>query len=661
MGLPFSLCDRTYAALKTTCCRNLPNATARPASDNGTAPGRSQASAPPRTPIGEILVQSGALAQTDLLKAVALRNREETQIGNILLNHGMVTEAELFGALSQQFGATLVNLHETPPNPNLANMVNLEVCLAENIVPWQHIGGALVIATSRPDRFEVLRAQYPKELGSALMAIAPESDIQHALIETNRDALIERAETRTPEHESCRNWDPKRLLRLTSAGLMALTACILLSPIASFTALCAVAVLTLVMNMGLKLATSYSQIQPYLRRATTTEPAVRPTEMFRLPMVSIMVPLFKEREVAGHLIRRLKRLNYPKELLDICLVIEEDDTTTCDTLDHTILPRWVRIIKVPKGSVRTKPRAMNFALDFCRGSIIGVYDAEDAPHPDQIHHIVRRFHERGPQVACLQGLLDFYNPRTNWLSRCFTVEYSTWFRVFLPGLERLGFAVPLGGTTLFFRRLALEKLGGWDAHNVTEDADLGIRLARHGYRTEIVHTATEEEANCRFVPWVKQRSRWLKGFAITWAVHMRSPLKLLKELGFKKFLGVQILFVGTLSQFLLAPLLWTFWLIPLGVGHPLQNVVGAGTLLTLGIVFLLSELVTIVVGMFAVSDKKHRFLVPWVPTMHFYFPMGTLAAYKAIYELLTQPFYWDKTTHGVFERTEPPISDDPAL
>lgn len=630
-----------------------PAATSRPAALNRTIA--------PRTPIGEILVQSGALSQTDLLTAIALRNREETQIGNILLNHEMVTEAELFGALSQQFDATLIDLRATPPNPNLTGMIDLEICLTENIVPWRHIGGALVVATSRPDRFETLRAQYPEQLGTALMAIAPEHDIQDALIETNRNTLIERAETRTPEHESCRKWDPKRLLRLTTAGVLTFLAFFLLAPSASFTVLSAAAVLTLLMNTALKLATSISQIRPFLRRAAQPEHILRPTTMFRLPVVSVMVPLFKEREVAGHLIRRLERLNYPKELLDICLVVEEDDPTTRDTLERTKLPKWVRVIKVPKGNVRTKPRAMNFALDFCRGSIIGVYDAEDAPHPDQIHRIVRRFHERGAQVACLQGLLDYYNPRTNWLSRCFTIEYNIWFRVFLPGLEKLGFAVPLGGTTLFFRRAALEKLGGWDAHNVTEDADLGIRLARHGYRTEIVHTATEEEANCRFVPWVKQRSRWLKGFAITWAVHMRSPLRLLKELGLKKFLGVQILFVGTLSQFLLAPLLWTFWVIPLGLNHPLQSVLSTGTLVTLAVVFLLSELISIMVGMFAVSDQKHRFLMAWVPTMHFYFPMGTLAAYKAVYELLTQPFYWDKTTHGVFERTEDPETDDVAL
>ena len=605
-----------------------------------------------RMPIGELLMKSGALDQNDLLKALALRGREETQLGNILINHNMVSEADLYGALSMQFGADLVDLKENPPNAKLAQRLDAIFCVRENIIAWLDIGGAIVVATSRPDQFDALREKLSETLGPVLMAIASEHDIQDALIEVFREPLIHQAETRVPAKESCRAWDPKRMMRYTLALLISFLACSIVAPTATFTALCAVAIFTLVMNMGLKIVTSASQIMPHIaRRKKQTQPCPS-TTTFRLPVVSIMVPLFKEREVAQHLVRRLKRLNYPKELLDICLVVEEDDTTTRQTIAQTRLPRWVRVITVPKGNVRTKPRAMNFALDFCRGSIIGVYDAEDAPHPDQIHQIVERFHQRGPQVACLQGLLDFYNPRTNWLSRCFTIEYNTWFRLFLPGLERLGFAVPLGGTTLFFRRNALEKLGGWDAHNVTEDADLGIRLARHGYRTEIVHTVTEEEANCRFIPWIKQRSRWLKGFAITWAVHMRSPIATLKELGLKKFIGIQILFVGTLSQFMLAPLLWSFWLIPFGFDHPILTVVPSAVLLGLGAAFLFSEIITIAVGIFAVSDKKHRFLIPWVPTMHFYFPMGTLAAYKAIYELLTQPFFWDKTAHGIYEHTD---------
>ncbi|MEN8874781.1 MAG: glycosyltransferase family 2 protein, partial [Pacificibacter sp.] len=346
-----------------------------------------------------------------------------------------------------------------------------------------------------------------------------------------------------------------------------------------------------------------------------------------------------------------------RELLDICLVVEEDDIITQEAVARTNLPRWMRMIVVPRGGVKTKPRALNFALDFCRGSIIGIYDAEDAPEPNQIHKVAHHFSQAAQDVACVQGILDFYNARANWLARCFTVEYASWFRIILPGYERLGFVVPLGGTTLFFRREAIEKLGGWDAHNVTEDADLGIRLARHGYRTELIRTVTDEEANCRFWPWVKQRSRWLKGYAMTWAVHMRNPRKLLADLGWWKFFGVQALFFGTLSNFVLAPLLWTFWSMPLGLHHPLQDFVPNGTFLALGALFLMSEVITVAIGMLATSTPKHKGMWKWVPTLHFYYPLGTLAAIKGLWEVITRPYYWDKTAHGLSEVEAPQIDE----
>ena len=201
---------------------------------------------------------------------------------------------------------------------------------------------------------------------------------------------------------------------------------------------------------------------------------------------------------------------------------------------------------------------MNYGLNFARGSIVGVYDAEDAPEPDQILKVARKFLEVPSDVACLQGVLDFYNAHNTWLTRCFTIDYAIWFRLVLPGLVRLGLPIPLGGTTVFFRRSALEAFGRWDAHNVTEDADLGVRLARRGYRCDFVQSVTEEEATHTVRAWIRQRSRWIKGYAMTWAVHMRDPLSLLGELGPLRFLAIQILFLGTLSQFLLAPLLWSF-------------------------------------------------------------------------------------------------------
>ncbi len=231
-------------------------------------------------------------------------------------------------------------------------------------------------------------------------------------------------------------------------------------------------------------------------------------------------------------------------------MLEERDDVTRNTLAQTDLPPWMKVIEVPYTSgLTTKPRALNYALDFCRGRIIGVWDAEDAPDPDQLETVARCFHAAPPEVACLQGILDYYNPRANWLSRCFTVEYATWWRIIMPGIARLGFVIPLGGTTLFFRREALEKVQGWDAHNVTEDADLGFRLARFGYRTELIPTVTYEEATCRPWAWIRQRSRWLKGFMVTYFVHMRRPHQLMADLGPRKFWGFQIFFLTAISQF----------------------------------------------------------------------------------------------------------------
>ena len=601
-----------------------------------------------RRPVGEILVARGDLTPEDLARALALQAREEARFGDILLANGMVTASALYAALAEQYGTTVADLATEPPDVRLVDRLGADFCIRHGVVPWKRVGGATVVIASRPDEFAGLAATLPAAFGKVRLAVAPEEHIQAALVAARHRSLARRAETRVAEHESVRTWKGRVLGRVGAAVVLGLAALFTLSPLAGFATLTSWAVMTLLVNSGLKvLAAAYfmrnrSRVEALPEGAGGASPGY-----LRLPTVTILVPLFKEREIAGRLVRRLAALDYPRELLDICLVVEEDDALTQQTLARSDLPRWMRTIIVPRGLVRTKPRALNFALDFVRGSIIGVYDAEDAPEPDQIYKVVRRFAERGPSVACLQGVLDFYNSKTNWLSRAFTIEYATWFRIVLPGLERMGFAVPLGGTTLFFRRTALEELGGWDAHNVTEDADLGIRLARHGYRTELIHTVTKEEANCRPLPWIKQRSRWIKGYAMTYGVHMRNPARLYRELGLRKFIGVQFLFLGTLSQFLLAPVLWSFWALPLGLPHPLIAVMPSALFWVLSGVFIFSEVLTIAVGILAVSRQpEHRFLMKWVPTLHVYFPLASIAAMKGMVEIVTRPFYWDKTEHG---------------
>lgn len=598
---------------------------------------------PARKPLGQILVDMKAVAPGDMLKALAMRERQDVRLGDILLAHGWVSQADLMTGLSLQWGTRVIDLATEPPDARLVDRIGADLCLAHGALPWRQVGAATVIATARPDAFRRFRDRLPDDFGPVVMALAPEMAVHAAILAMRQTALIRRAETRTPAPESCRSLDGGRTGDLFALGLAFLALGAVLAPAVAFGALLMWAILTLVLSSGLKAAAFVSE----LRATHGAPPDNAATVIGRLPVVSLMVPLFREDDIAPRLIERLGQLDYPRELLDILLIVEAEDHQTQAALARRRLPHWMRIITVPDGPIRTKPRALNYALDFCRGSIVGVYDAEDRPEPGQIRTVVRRFHERGQEVACLQGVLDYYNSRHNWLTRCFTIEYATWFRVMLPGIARLGFVVPLGGTTLFFRRPILEKLGGWDAHNVTEDADLGLRLARHGYRTELVPTVTEEEPNAHALTWIRQRSRWQKGYAMTWAVHMRAPLRLWQDLGPMRFLGVQIMFLGSLSQAVLAPVLWSFWGLAFGFGHPFADLLPrAGFWILVGL-FVTTELLNITVAMWATRGPGHRHLMGWVPTLHFYFPLASLASYKALWEAVRQPFFWDKTQHGV--------------
>jgi cellulose synthase/poly-beta-1,6-N-acetylglucosamine synthase-like glycosyltransferase len=247
----------------------------------------------------------------------------------------------------------------------------------------------------------------------------------------------------------------------------------------------------------------------------------------------------------------------------------------------------------------------------------------------------------------VQCNLDFYNTNSNWLSRCFTIEYSAWFRVIMHGMQRLGLPLPLGGTSVFMRRKALEKLGGWDAHNVTEDADLGMRLARFGYRCEMVDSTTWEEANNVPVGWMKQRSRWIKGFIITWLTQMRHPRALLRDLGLAGFIGLQVVLLGTATAFLLAPVFWAMWLGVFGYEWGFFSLMPAWFWQGAFIGLLAGKAIMLTIASLAIHQKRKYGLLPFLLTMPLYWPLGTIAAYKAVYEIFFAPFYWDKTTHGL--------------
>lgn len=601
----------------------------------------------PAAPVGRQLVQAGLITPPTLLNALELQRYIDAPLGEILVAEGHVSRSDVLAALAVQHNTDRIDLTRDPPARAMATALPAELCQSFGAVPWRWMGGTLLVATTRPDRIGLLHEALPENAPRIIPVIAEADQINVQISRLYGVELTRRALSRVPEAFSCRSWSP--LARLGALGTLGCFGTVALFAIATptwvATILILIGLMTLLMTTSLKAAALLTQITH--RTPTNTEPLQIP-RTHRLPRVSILVPLFHEERIAQALITRLSRLTYPKALLEVVLVLEAKDSITRATLEKTDLPQWMRVIEVPDdGTITTKPRALNYALDFCHGSIVGVWDAEDAPEPDQIEKVVSRFGQAAPDVACLQGMLDYYNSTQNWLSRCFSIEYATWWRLVLPGVERLNLVLPLGGTTLFFRRDILEELGGWDAHNVTEDADLGLRLARQGYRTELLPTVTFEEANCRAWPWVKQRSRWLKGFLITYCVHMRRPAALLSDLGWRKFLGVQAMFFATVLQFASLPLLWTFWLPYAGIPHPVTDTLGAGVILPIVFLVITSEIVGLSIGVLAVAAKERRHLIPWVITMPFYFALGALASYKALYELAMDPFYWDKTQHGI--------------
>ncbi len=271
--------------------------------------------------------------------------------------------------------------------------------------------------------------------------------------------------------------------------------------------------------------------------------------------------MFREAAMLPRWPQALRSLDYPLGKLDIKIVLEAGDTETIEAARALGLEGVFEIIIVPRSQPQTKPKACNFALRFARGEYLVIYDAEDRPEPDQLRKVVATFRRSPPNTACLQCRLNYYNANENWLTRMFTLDYALWFDQVLPGLERLGMPIPLGGTSNHFRTEILRELHAWDPFNVTEDADLGIRIGQKGYRVGVVDSTTFEEASCRAGQWLRQRSRWMKGYMQTLLVHTRRPLQFVRSAGPLGFLGFVFFIGGTVLAGLLNPLFWLFYLI----------------------------------------------------------------------------------------------------
>ena len=384
-----------------------------------------------------------------------------------------------------------------------------------------------------------------------------------------------------------------------------------------------------------------------------------------LPAYAILVPLFKEAHVVPGLLEALRHIDYPKDRLQISFITESLDKETTAALRAAGLDDHMRVVIVPKGRPRTKPRALNYALKSARGDIVVVFDAEDVPEPGQLRTAVKLLHQSGERTGCIQARLNVYNPDENWFTRQFTIEYTGLFDAILPALERLAVPVPLGGTSNHFPRQVLERVGAWDPFNVTEDADLGIRLSRYGYNVAVLPSTTWEEAPEKFNVWFGQRTRWMKGWMQTYLVHMREPARTRKELGLRGFLGFQALMVGLI----LAPLVHPIFYIALILEHfsgdsLLANTASQPTaafswFFWIGFINLVIGYISaIILGAISVARRGWRTLIFHTLAMPLYWLLISFAAYRALIELVSAPHYWEKTDHAIIRDWTIPITDE---
>jgi len=369
----------------------------------------------------------------------------------------------------------------------------------------------------------------------------------------------------------------------------------------------------------------------------------------QVPVYSVLVPLFREANVLAGLVRSLCALDYPRAKLDILLVLEAADIDTQAAVLGLQLPPGFRTVIVPGGQPQTKPKALNYALQFARGDYIVVYDAEDRPQPDQLRRALEAFRRHPPHLGCVQAQLNIYNPRTSWFTRQFTVEYSALFDAILPALSRLGLPVPLGGTSNHFPREILVAAGGWDPFNVTEDADLGFRLARQGWRTAVLASTTWEEAPVSFGQWFRQRTRWLKGWMQTYLVHTRQPWRLSAELGLRGALGFHALMGGLVLSALVHPLFYVLLAYHALSGQlftPAETFAGAVFWTIAWINLAAGYLMSILVGALSAWRRGQPGLALSALLMPLCWLLVSAAAYRALYQLATDPYFWEKTEHG---------------
>jgi cellulose synthase/poly-beta-1,6-N-acetylglucosamine synthase-like glycosyltransferase len=565
---------------------------------------------------------------------------------------GAISVEEAGRRLADRTGLPWVRLAREAVDRKILGRVDGALACREGWFPVRREGGSLLVAVVvEPDA--ELRARIAAQVGDepVTFCVTDTRDLVDAVLRHSGRDLAERAahtlERERPELSASRTFTRPQVVILVVAVLIGL-ACLIRWPLQTYLVLIGATGVGYAANVVFRFVVSLEGAR-FERLEAITDRDLAMAQDRDLPTYTILVPIFRESRVIEQLVRNLNALDYPPEKVEILLLLEAGDEETIEAARAADLSPMTRLVVVPEVSPQTKPKACDVGLALARGELIVIFDAEDQPEPDQLRKTALLFERNPRRLVCVQAELNYWNANENLLTRMFAVEYSYLFDYLLPGLSHFRLPIPLGGTSNHFRTSTLRALGGWDPHNVTEDADLGIRAAALGFQVRTVNSTTWEEATSRVHPWIKQRSRWIKGYMQTTLVHLRHPLRLLRGAGPLQAMGFALLVGGTPVTFLIAPVMWILFLVLVvirltGTTTPLlppwlQVLTVLELVLGNGLMIYLSML-----GGF----RRRRYgLVPWALCNPIYWLLHSIASYKALWQLLVRPHYWEKTEHGI--------------
>ncbi len=373
------------------------------------------------------------------------------------------------------------------------------------------------------------------------------------------------------------------------------------------------------------------------------------------PKYTVFCPLYKEAEIIPQFVEAMSRMDYPKDRLQVLLLLEEDDKATIQAAYNMNLPTYVEVVVIPHSLPKTKPKALNYGMGYATGDIIVIYDAEDIPEPLQLKKAVLAFAKSSENTVCIQAKLNFYNPYQNLLTKMFTSEYSLWFDLVLTGLQSIDAPIPLGGTSNHFLTKYIKVLRGWDPFNVTEDCDLGIRLVKKGYRTAILDSTTYEEANSDYINWFWQRTRWIKGYIQTYFVHMRDPKSLWAGIRNPHILTFQLVVGGKVLSMFINPLMWittiSYFVFKPLVGDTIESFFPAPVFYLSIFSLIFGNFLYMYYYMIGCAKRGYDELLIYTVLVPFYWLAMSFAAVVAVWRYIVAPHHWSKTKHGLHLRT----------